>query len=119
MSIISFVQIAVQVLTFAIVVAVSATLIGRLPAQADVRRRLGAQVTTGSRPTSASLVRKDQVTNPFLLWVQRSTSLADAKDQAKLTRELAMAGIQHPAAPILYVVLRFGLAISLPLVFLL
>lgn len=112
-------QIGVQLLTFAVVAAVSMMLIRQVVTQVDVHRRLGAQVA-GPRPQKAAgVVREARITNPFLLWVQRSTSLADTKDRAKLTRDLAMAGIQHPAAPILYVVLRFGLAIALPLGFLL
>jgi tight adherence protein C len=112
---------AVQLATFAIVVSISATLINRLTTLVEVRRRLGAQVgasTNRATTSTATLVRQAQITNPFLLWVQRSTSLSDPKDQAKLSRDLAMAGIEHPAAPALYVVLRFGAAIGLPLCFL-
>ena len=110
-------EIGVQVLTFVIVVGVSLTLLARVTAQVEVRRRLGEHVS--SRTTStAGIVKTSQVSHPFLLWVQRSTSLADAKDQAKLHRQLEQAGIHHPAAPILYVVCRFGLAIGLPLAFL-
>jgi len=112
-------QIGVQVLTFSVVVFVSLTLLRQFAAQIDVRRRLGAQVISARPRQTDAVVRESRITNPFLLWVQRSTSLADARDQAKLTRDLAMAGIRHPAAPILYVVLRFGMAICLPLGFLL
>jgi tight adherence protein C len=116
----SLLQIAVQILIFGIVVAVSITMIGQFAAQLDVRRRLSAQLTTTQlQQRSSDLVRRAKITNPFLLWVQRSTSLADTKDRAKLVRDLAMAGIRNPAAPIFYVVLRFGLAIGLPLGFLL
>jgi tight adherence protein C len=119
MSISSLIEFSVEFLIFGIVATISWTLVGRYNASVDVRRRLGAQlgVSTGRRPTS-TLVRQGQITHPFLLWVQRSTSLADAKDQAKLARDLARAGIDHPAAPVLYVVLRFGAAIGLPLAFL-
>jgi tight adherence protein C len=121
MSITSLVEIALQLFTFAIVVMISATLVDQITKLVDVRRRLSTEVSgasAGQRSASATLVRRGQLTNPFLLWVQRSTSLADAKDQAKLARDLAQAGIEHPAAPILYVVLRFGAAIVLPLLFL-
>jgi tight adherence protein C len=87
-------------------------------AQADVRRRLGQQVA-GPAQQSMGLLKQTRLTNPFLLWVQRSTSLSDTKDQAKLTRDLALAGIRHPAAPTFYVIARFTLAIALPLGFLL
>jgi tight adherence protein C len=109
--------IAIQVLTFAFVVVASAALITRIAAQADMRRRLGEQLATPMLRPSA-VVRQQGVNHPFLLWVQRSTSLADARDKAKLAHDLALAGISHPAAPVLYVVLRFALAIGLPLGFL-
>jgi tight adherence protein C len=118
MSITSLIAITAQLVTFAIVAAISATLINRIATLVEVRRRLDAQFSTsGDRRAASALVRQGQITNPFLLWVQRSTS-TDAKDQAKLARDLAMAGIEHPAAPVLYVVARFGAAIGLPLVFL-
>lgn len=111
-------EIAIELLTFAVVVALSMSLLGRVLAQADVRRRLGQQVAGQAQP-SVGLIKETRLTNPFLLWVQRSTSLADTKDQAKLTRDLALAGIRHPAAPTFYVIARFSLAIGLPLGFLL
>jgi tight adherence protein C len=121
MSKLTFIEVAVELFTFAIVAAISVVLIGRVTTLVEVQRRLSTQLgASGERqPRSAGLLRQDEVTNPFLLWVQRSTSLADTKDRAKLTRDLALAGIEHPAAPMLYVVLRFGMAIGLPLAFLL
>ena len=104
-------EIAIEILTFAVVVALSMSLLSRVVAQADVRRRLGQQVAGRAQP-SAGLIKDTKVTNPFLLWVQRSTSLADTKDQAKLTRDLALAGVRHPAAPTFYVIARFSLACS-------
>jgi tight adherence protein C len=110
--------ILLELITFAVVVAVSMRVIGRFTVQAEVRRRLGQQV--GSRPTAqrSALIKDGAVTNPILLWVRRSTSLADAKDERKLASDLSKAGIEHPAGPALYVIARFGLAISLPLGFL-
>jgi tight adherence protein C len=117
MPLFSILEIGVQILIFGIVVTMSVALIGRITAQAEVRRRLGEQVSAPVAPAN-SLVRDAEVTNPFLLWVQRSTSLSDTRDKAKLARDLALAGIQHPAAPIFFVVARFALAIGLPLAFL-
>jgi len=118
MSLSLLLELAIELITFGIVVAASIALLNRLMAQAAVKRRLGESAApVQQRPTG--LVKGGQVTNPFLLWVQRSTSLADSKDRTKLTRDLAMGGIRNPAAPTLYVVLRFGLAIGLPLGFLL
>ena len=113
------IELAVQFLTFAIVVAVTASVLNRITAQADIRRRLGQQMSSAPHHHQASPLLTDrEVSNRFLQWVQRSTSLSDPKDQAKLTRDLALGGIRNPAAPTLYVVARFGLAIGLPLGFL-
>lgn len=120
MSISVIFEIASQILVFTIVVVTSVTLINWIATLSEVRRRLETQLQSPMtrRSGAAALVRQGQVTHPFLLWVQRSTSLANTKDQAKLARDLAMGGIEHPAAPILYVVFRFGAAIGLPLAFL-
>lgn len=117
MPVFTILETGVQILVFGIVVAVSIALLSRITAQAEVRRRLGEQVSAPAGPVN-SLVRDAEVTNPFLLWVQRSTSLSDTRDKAKLARDLALAGIHNPAAPVLYVVARFTLAIGLPLAFL-
>jgi tight adherence protein C len=114
-------EIGVQILTFVIVVGVSVVAFSRLSTQLAVRRRLGENVVASadpSRPRSSGLLKSSGVTNPFLLWVQRSTSLQDSADGSRLRRDLALAGIAHPAAPTLFVVARFGLAIGLPLGFL-
>jgi tight adherence protein C len=110
------IEILIQALTFAFVVVASAAVIERVAVQAGVRRRLREQLATPIRPSG--VIRQQGVSHPFLLWVQRSTSLADARDKARLARDLAMAGVGHPAAPVFYVVLRFALAIGLPLGFL-
>jgi len=121
MSLATLLEIGVQLFTFIIVVGVSASLLGRAATQMDVRRRLDQQMSPrAAAPVAGSpLLKSTQVTNRFLLWVQRSTSPADSKDSMKLRRDLALAGIEHPAAPMLYVVARFSLAIGLPLGFLL
>jgi tight adherence protein C len=122
MSTLSLLDIIIQVLTFIAVVGVSLVVIGRVGNQLTVRRRLGEQVA-GTAPPAANragkLVRGSSVTNPFLRWVQSATSLQESQDGAKLRRSLALAGIEHPAAPALFVVARFSLAIGLPLAFLL
>jgi tight adherence protein C len=107
----------IQLITFAAVVVASMSLIGRVSTRIEVRRRLHEQVKP--RPTSgADLLKSGRVTNPILLWVQRSTASPDSKDEQKLRRDLSRAGIEHPAGPILYVIARFTLAIGLPLAFL-
>jgi tight adherence protein C len=79
----------------------------------DVRRRLGTsgETVAGTR----GVLRTDTTTNPFVKWVQKTTS--DDKDKDKLARDLRMAGFTHPSASAWFVVARFSLAIGLPLGF--
>jgi tight adherence protein C len=103
----------IQILTFAGVFA------GVLFAQQAVtsflaiRRRMSDQTPT-RRSTAASILKTDTVTNRFLLWVQSATSLNDSKDSKKLRRDLALAGFDQVSAPVWYVIVRFSLAIGLP-----
>jgi tight adherence protein C len=108
-------DIVIEVIVFALVVALAMAGMRTVEAMLDVRRRLG---TSGDVVTGApGVLRPDAPTNPFLRWVQRATS--DDKDKDKLTRDLRMAGFTHPSASALFVVARFGLAIGLPLGFIL
>lgn len=114
-------EIGVQLLTFLTVVGVSMVVLGRISTQFVVRRRLGEQIAGRAAPgiAGSGLVRPSGVTNPFLLWVQRSAAIQNTADGNRLRRNLALAGIDHPAAPMIYVIARFSLAIGLPLLFLL
>jgi len=107
-------NIVIEVIVFALVVALAMAGLRTAEAMWDVRRRLGGsgREVTGS---ANGLIRSDATTNPFLKWVQRTT--ADDKDKDKLARDLRMAGFTHPGAPAMFVVARFGLAIGLPLLF--
>jgi tight adherence protein C len=121
MSTLSLLEIAIQLFTFLVVVGGSLLILGRVTSQLTLRRRLSEQVA-GHAPVArsrAGIMRSAGITNPFLLWVQRSTGLQSSADGNKLRRDLALAGIDHPAAPIMYVIARFSLAIGLPLGFLL
>ena len=81
--------------------------------QASVRRRLGVDETG----TSASQVLKDErIRNPALQWVE-AAFLSSADERAKLRGDLAQAGFEQPAAPSWYVVIRFAMAIGLPMLF--
>jgi tight adherence protein C len=112
------VELIIELLTFGIVVAVTLAVTRGVAATLDVRRRLADQ--SGSTSLGVGPVLKgDKVSNPFLLWVQSSSSISDTKDRAKLRRDLSLAGFDHAAAPIWYVIVRFSLAIGLPLAFLL
>lgn len=83
----------------------------------EQRRRLGEQRLSSER--SESLIRKRETTNPFLRWIQSSSSISDADERQKLRHELSIAGFNQPAAPVWFVIVRFLLAIGLPLGFLL
>jgi len=121
MSTLNLIEIVIQLFVFLVVVGGSLFALGRVTSQLTMRRRLSEQVAgqTQASASRAGIMRSTGVTNPFLLWVQRSTALQTSADGNKLRRDLALAGIDHPAAPIMYVIARFSLAIGLPLGFLL
>ncbi|HEY3696567.1 type II secretion system F family protein [Phenylobacterium sp.] len=108
-------QIVIEILIFALVVLVSIAAIRSLEGALSVRRRLGEQRRPDGAP-AAALFRNDKVANRFLQWVE-SSSLNDSKERNQLRRDLALAGFDHPAAPIWYVLMRFGAAIGLPILF--
>jgi tight adherence protein C len=108
-------NIVIEIIVFALVVAVAMAGMRMAAAILDVRRRLG---TSGQMVSGApGVMRDDTTTNPFLKWVQSATS--DDKDKDKLARNLRMAGFTHPSASAVFVVARLGLAIGLPLGFIL
>ena len=109
-------NIVIEVIVFALVVAVVLAGIRVTESMLDVRRRLGTSGQMVNGP-AGGVMRSDAPTSAFLRWVQRATS--DDKDKDKLTRDLRMAGFTHPSAGALFVVARVSLAIGLPLGFIL
>jgi tight adherence protein C len=108
-------NIVIEIIVFALVVAVAMAGMRMAEGMLDVRRRLG---TAGETVVGApGVMRDDAPKSPFLKWVQRATS--DDKDKDKLARNLRMAGFTHPSAGALFVVARLCLAIGLPLLFIL
>lgn len=107
-----------EFLTFFFLVAVTLAISNIVERFSSQRRRLGQPTSAGSL-SAQSLLKSRKISNPFLLWVQSSTSIGDSKERQKLARELASAGFARPTAPIWYVIIRFSLAIGLPLGFLL
>lgn len=103
-----------ETLTFFVVVAVTFAISDEFVRSLDRRRRLGEQQSVAS----ASVLQKGSATNPFLLWVQSSTSISDSSARQKLRHELFLAGFENPSAPIWFVIIRFVLAIGLPFVYL-
>ena len=86
----------------------------------EQRRRLGHQsIGGGTMGMGDSLLQSTAVTGPVFQWIESSSSISDPAERQRLRRELALAGFERPSAPVWYVVIRFGLAIGLPLFFLL
>ena len=113
-----YIEIIVEVLVFGLVVAISLAAVRAGGAFVAVRRRLAEQSAPAAR-AAAPVVKARGIKNPFFDWVQSSTSLNDPKNSGKLRRDLSMAGFESGAAPAIYFVARFTLAIGLPVAFVL
>lgn len=107
-------DLAIQVFTFVAVVAMVSLAQRAVSAQLTVRRRLGRE-DVGAPQAEGALLKVNKVSNPFLLWVQSVTSSGQAKETQKLRKDLSLAGFDQPSGPIWYVILRFSLAIGLPI----
>ncbi len=83
-----------------------------------VRRRLRGEAKAVATLSPDSLVRKQDPRNPILAWVQNS-SLKDPGERQTIRHDLARAGFESQAAPAIYVIIRFLLAVSLPTAFIL
>ena len=116
-------NIVIDVLVFVAVVLCVMLIERRMGAGLAIRRRLkddvgDAKGTDAKAPPRGSLVRTQDPRNPVLAWVQRST-LQDPEERSKLRRDLDQAGFEAQAAPAIDVMLRFGLAVLLPIGFIL
>ncbi|HUO91427.1 MAG TPA: type II secretion system F family protein [Rhizomicrobium sp.] len=107
----------VEVLVFLAVTSASVALLSAIERMRTLRRRLGG-LRTSSAQSGPAVIQRQIAPNRFFAWVQSSTSISDGEQRQKLRTELALAGFSHPAAPIWFVILRFSLAIGLPLTFL-
>ncbi|MGE5502275.1 MAG: type II secretion system F family protein, partial [Ignavibacteriales bacterium] len=104
---------------FALVVGTTVVVSRRLQTAALTGRRLrGEAKREQSASPRASIMRDRRVRNPLLAWVQSTTSLKDDADRSKLEKSLRDAGFESPSAPAIFFVVRFGLAIGLPFLFL-
>jgi tight adherence protein C len=65
------------------------------------------------------VLRDENVRSGFLRWVQTRSWLNDPADNQRLGVQLAHAGYESPAAPLIYVCLRYGSAVVLPVLWLL
>ena len=114
----TIIVILVQVVVFALVVGITLFLTRRLQIISQTGRRLrGESPKAPMERRGESVLRQQKVKNPLLAWVQSSTSLKDKEDRSKLDKALRDAGFESPSAPALFFVIRFGLAIGLPLSF--
>jgi len=117
MAVVAGLNVIVQVLTFLFVVALTVAVSDRVAHSSVLRRRLGGAIATAAA-SREFLLKKPVLNNRFLRWVQSSSSIAEPKEHRKLARSLVLAGFEHPAAPVWYVISRFSLAIGLPFAFL-
>lgn len=108
----------VEAAIFSLVVVSVLFLARRVETGFNVYRRLRQESGARAASPRASVVRQQGVQNPILAWVQ-AQSLNDPNERQKLARDLVDAGFEFPAAPAWYVVIRFSLAIGLPVAFLL
>ena len=115
----TIIVLAIELLTFGIVVSASLAVLRALDEFLSIRRRMTIGSTPSQGRSGARLLKTNTVTNPFLSWVQSFTSLNDPADRGKLQRTLSLAGYESVAAPAIYVTVRYGLALGMPLFFLL
>jgi tight adherence protein C len=103
---------------FTLVAVIVFLMFRRFETSAIVSRRLSGEVKKVAKKALpvASLVKNQDVRNPVLAWVQKTT-LQDADERKTLKNDLNMAGFESQAAPAIYVVARFVLAVTLPCVF--
>lgn len=107
---------ALEVASFVAVTAAAFPAIRELERRFAVRQRLNAGGQVG---TATSVLRDERVRSGFLNWVQAKTSLNDPVERRRLGRNLSQAGFESPAAPAIYLTFRYGLALGLPLLWIL
>ncbi len=111
-------ELIIEALIFCTIVAVTITVARELERGLEQRRRLGEGKFSSTRSTTP-LLQGRGLDNQFYQWVESSTSISDSAERQRLRTDLSLAGFDSPAAPVLYVITRFLLAIGLPLVFIL
>jgi tight adherence protein C len=113
-----YIEILMEVVVFAIVVGIAFAAERSATTYVTVRRRVTEQSGRAAPARAAApVVKRQGIKNPFLEWVRSSTSLNNPKDAGKLRRSLFLAGFEGATAPVIYVVIRFSLAIGLPIAF--
>ena len=108
----------VEILVFSAVALMTVGVAREIERILNQRRRLGGQGGSGLFPATP-LFAKRAGENAFFRWILASTSISDTQERQKIRQAFVLAGIDHPDAPVWYVVGRFSLAILLPGLFLL
>jgi tight adherence protein C len=108
--------VAADLMVFLLMVAAVLLISRELENRLGLRRRLSGGASDVTPVTRASLLRVEGVSNPFLKWVQ-GASLNDPRERQGLRRDLFKAGFDSPAAPAIYVVIRFLMAVGMPIGF--
>ncbi len=113
----SSIEIVVEIAIFGGAVLLFTMIAREIGLALERRRRLGVQGAAG-QGIARSLLAETGTQNAFQKWIQESTSISDTQERQKLRKQLMMAGFYSPNAPVWYVVIRFSLAIGLPVIFL-
>jgi tight adherence protein C len=111
-------ELVVEILVFGAVALMTWGAVREIERMLNQRRRLSGQGEV-ERSSSSPLWVRRAGENAFFRWILASTSISDSQERQRLRQALLLAGIDHPNAPIWYVITRFFLAISLPGLFLL
>ena len=109
-------DVIVEIFIFCTIAAITWILAREVERASEQRRRLGDQGPAGVVSATPLLHGRD-LQNSFFRWIQASTSISETKEREKLRAELSLAGFDSLSAPVWYVIIRFVLAIGLPLLF--
>lgn len=107
------IDLIIETIIFGVVVALVFALARGALEYFNVRRRLGGATAAGP---SSRLLKESRQDNVVFDWVE-GTTLNDSKERTKLRADLTAAGFEGPNAPVWFVIVRFFLAIGLPLGF--
>jgi tight adherence protein C len=112
-------NVALFLLTFAVIAILSLALILRLDRGVNVSRRMAGQDKL-SKPIigTGTLLKADKTKSLLTGWIEKTSSLADTKTGSDLSRALQAAGFHGANAPALFIAIRFGFAIAIPVLFL-
>jgi tight adherence protein C len=111
---------ALLLIVFAMIAVFSFALFLGVDAKVTSVRRMAGQSKPSSIIQATSKLRKSQRSKTSMTsWIEKTSSLADTKTGSDLARALSSAGINSANAPALFVAIRFGVAIGLPVIFLL